>query len=66
MSAQVPAVNVAHLQQHVLANVGLLQAILWSNVNSADETEVLQVSMVTQVTPSSDGTLLRSIYNPLE
>lgn len=65
MPAQVPAVDVAHLSQHVLANVGLLQATLWSNVG-ADETEVVQVSMVTQVSPSADGTLMRSIFDPLE
>jgi len=59
--AQVPAVNVAHLQNHVLANVGLLMATLFSG-----DKEVLQVSMVTQVTPNPDGTLTRSIFNPLE
>ena len=63
--AQVPAVDVAHISQHVLANVGLLQAPLWTNLG-ADETEVVQVSMVTQVSPSADGILMRSIFDPLE
>eukprot|EP00965_Chrysotila_dentata_P199963 6179699-Pleurochrysis_carterae.AAC.1 len=57
---RVPSVDVAHLKRHVLANVGLLQANLTSG-----ETELLQVSMVTQVTPKGDQ-LIRSIYNPLE
>jgi len=63
--AQVPAADAAHISQHVLANVGLLQATLWTNVG-ADETEVVQVSMVTQVSPSADGILMRSIFDPLE
>lgn len=80
--------SVAHLKRHVLTNVGLLQAMLFSKGS-----EVLQarrdcrrgctrdpaglrrpltpcmrpqVSMVTQVTPNPDGTLTRSIYDPLE
>ena len=39
----------------------LLLATLYSG-----EEEVLQVSMVTQVTPADDGTLIRSVFNPLE
>ena len=54
-------VSVAHLKRHVLANVGLLLAVLFS-----EDKEVLQVSMVTQVTQNSEGTLIRSIFNPLE
>ena len=54
-------VSVAHLKRHVLANVGLLLAVLFS-----EDKEVLQVSMVTQVTPNSEGTLIRSIFDPLE
>ena len=53
--------SVAHLKRHVLANVGLLLAVLFS-----EDKEVLQLSMVTQVTPNSEGTLIRSIFNPLE
>ena len=53
--------DVAHLKRHVLANVGLLLAVLYSG----DE-ELLQVSMVTQVSPKDDGRLVRSIFNPLE
>ena len=60
MAFSVSAVDVAHLKRHVLANVGLLQALLFSG-----ERELLQVSMVTQVTPVGD-TLVRSVYNPLE
>ena len=60
MSFSVPEVSVAHLSRHVLANVGLLLVVLYSG-----ETEVLQVSMVTQVTPQDD-VLIRSIFNPLE
>ena len=61
MSFSVPQVNVAHLSHQVLSNVGLLLAVLY-----AGESEVLQVSMVTQVTPDADGGLIRSVYNPLE
>jgi len=61
MRFSVSEVSVSHLKQHVLANVGLLIAVLYS----AGE-EIVQISMVTQVTPSGDGTLLRSIYNPLD
>jgi len=60
MNFSVPEVSVAHLSRHVLANVGLLLVVLYSG-----ETEVLQVSMVTQVTPQDD-VLIRSIFNPLE
>ena len=61
MMFHVPQVSVEHLSRHLLTNVGLLLAILYSG-----EAEVLQVSMVTQVTPADDGTLIRSVYNPLE
>ncbi|KAL1515514.1 hypothetical protein AB1Y20_002136 [Prymnesium parvum] len=61
MSFSVPEVNVSHLKRHVLANVGLLIAGLFSG-----EDEIVQVSMVTQVTPSPDGALIRSVYSPLE
>mmetsp|Transcript_40724 Transcript_40724/g.95108 ORF Transcript_40724/g.95108 Transcript_40724/m.95108 type:complete len:88 (-) Transcript_40724:306-569(-) len=60
MAFSVAAVNVEHLARHVLANVGLLMANLFS-----DEHELLQVSMVTQVTADGEK-LVRSIYNPLE
>ena len=54
--------RVDHLKRHVVANVGLLMATLFSG-----EDEVVQVSMVTQVTPGDDdGSLIRAIYNPLE
>ena len=61
MQFSVPKVSVEHLSRHLLTNVGLLLATLYSG-----EEEVLQVSMVTQVTPGDDGTLIRSVYNPLE
>mmetsp|Transcript_44835 Transcript_44835/g.74419 ORF Transcript_44835/g.74419 Transcript_44835/m.74419 type:complete len:138 (+) Transcript_44835:18-431(+) len=61
MHFAVDAVNVAHLKRHVLANVGLLQV----NLFSCNE-EILQISMVTQVMPDSNGKLIRSIYSPLE
>ena len=61
MMFHVPQVSVEHLSRHLLTNVGLLLAVLYSG-----EAEVLQVSMVTQVTPADDGTLIRSVYNPLE
>ena len=51
----------AHLSTQVLSNVGLLLAVLYS----CDQ-EMLQVSMVTQVSQGADGVLIRSIYNPLE
>jgi hypothetical protein len=45
----------------VLTNVGLLQAVLY-----AGQEEILQISMVTQVSQEADGVLVRSIFNPLE
>ena len=61
MTFHVSQISVEHLSRHLLSNVGLLLAVLHSG-----EEEVLQVSMVTQVTPADDGTLIRSVYNPLE
>ena len=61
VTSQVAAVRVDHLKRHVVANVGLLMATLFSG-----EDEVVQVSMVTQVTPGDEGVLIRDIYNPLE
>lgn len=61
MDFSVAEVSVSHLKRHVLANVGLLVAVLY-----AGEEEVVQVSMVTQVSPAADGSLMRSIYNPLD
>lgn len=61
MDFSVDQVDVAHLKRHVLANVGLLLAVLYSG-----EEERLQISMVTQVTPGPDGNLVRSVFNPLE
>ena len=60
MNFSVGEVSVAHLSRHVLANVGLLLVVLYSG-----EMEMLQVSMVTQVTPQDD-VLIRSVFNPLE
>lgn len=60
MALSVEALAVSGIKRHVLANVGLLLAVLYSG----DE-EVLQVSMVTQVTADGE-TLMRSIYNPLD
>merc|ERR1711998_722540 len=61
MAFSVGEIDVSHLKRHVLANVGLLIATLISG----DE-EIVQVSMVTQVTPNADGVLIRSVYSPLE
>lgn len=61
MRFHVDSVNVSHLKRHVLSNVGLFTATLL-----AGEEEIVQVSMVVQVTPDTSGQLFRSIYNPLE
>ena len=61
MNFSVPEINVSNIKRHVLANVGLLYATLYDG----DE-EIVKVSMVTQVTPSTDGGLIRSVYSPLE
>ena len=58
--SQVDAVDIGEIDRHVIANVGVLQATLWSG-----NEEILQVSCVTQVTATGDGTLQRDIYNPL-
>ena len=54
-------IDVQGVARHVLTNVGLLQAVLY-----AGEEEILQISMVTQVSQDADGGLVRSIFNPLE
>jgi len=61
MVFSVGEVDVSHLKRHVLANVGLLIAGLYSG-----EEEIVQVSMVTQVTPNAEGVLIRSVYSPLD
>lgn len=53
--------SVSHLTRHVLANVGLLMAVLY-----AGDEEIVQVSMVTQVSPDQSGDLMRSIYSPID
>ena len=63
MDFAVDAVDVSHLKRHVLANVGLLVATLYAE---GGQREIVQVSMVTQVTPEPDGTLIRSVFSPLE
>ena len=62
-AAQVDAIDVSHLKRHVLANVGLLMATLYAD---GGQREIVQVSMVTQVTPEADGTLIRSVFSPLD
>lgn len=100
MAFSVPEVNVSHLKRHVLANVGLLVAVLHSGDEEArrhssalalpcrgsaprtgsqfcgtglmrqnglaGRAQVVSISMVTQVTATPEGGLLRSIYSPLE
>ena len=61
--SQVDAIDVSHLKRHVLANVGLLMATLYAE---GGQREVVQVSMVTQLTPEPDGTLIRSVFSPLD
>ena len=61
MAFHVDEVDVSHLKRHVLANVGLLIATL-----VAGEEEVVSVNMVTQVSATTDGGLIRSVFSPLE
>ena len=64
----IDSMDVSHLKQHVLANVGLLLATLYSG-EGEDEQEMTQVSMLTQVTQLSDaegGGLMRSVFSPIE
>lgn len=73
----------SHIKRHVLANVGLLIAGLYSGDQEIVQVDsdrsdsmryellssrilIAQVSMVTQVTPNTDGVLIRSVYNPLD
>lgn len=57
---QVSKIDVGGIKKSKLTNVGLLLAVL----KDADE-EVIQISMVTQVT-EKDGQFIRTVYNPLE
>ncbi|KAK3275038.1 hypothetical protein CYMTET_16814 [Cymbomonas tetramitiformis] len=50
------------VKKSLLKNVGLLLLCLMA----ADGTEIIQVSMVTQVMKQADGTLHRMIMSPLE
>ena len=57
-------IDISALKRHVLTNVGLLQAILYSGVE-----EVVQISCVTQVTQQTEeegGGLVRSVFSPLD
>jgi len=60
MAFSVDEIDVSKIQRHVLANVGLLLATLYNG-----EEEVVQVSMVTQVSPDG-GELIRSVFSPLD
>eukprot|EP00658_Telonema_sp_P-2_P057049 TRINITY_DN4550_c0_g1_i1.p1 TRINITY_DN4550_c0_g1~~TRINITY_DN4550_c0_g1_i1.p1 ORF type:complete len:139 (-),score=51.93 TRINITY_DN4550_c0_g1_i1:294-710(-) len=57
----VPTVDVTGIRESLLLNVGLLLAVLYTG-----EEEVIQISMMTQVTKTFDGKLHRNIFNPLE
>jgi len=61
MAFTAKTIDVQGVARHVLTNVGLLQAVLY-----AGQEEILQISMVTQVSQEADGVLVRSIFNPLE
>ena len=61
MAFTAETIDVQGVARHVLTNVGLLQAVLY-----AGQEEILQISMVTQVSQEADGVLVRSIFNPLE
>ena len=61
MAFTAETIDVQGVARHVLTNVGLLQAVLY-----AGQEEILQISMVTQVSQDADGVLVRSIFNPLE
>ena len=65
MAFSADSIDVQGLAKHVLTNVGLLQASLYAAGPDGEE-EVLQVSMVTQVSQDEAGGLVRSIFNPLE
>ena len=62
MTYYAESVEVSSMTAHVLTNVGLLRATL---LESGDQ-EVMQIGMVVQVNPAGDGSLIRSIFNPLE
>jgi hypothetical protein len=64
MSFDVDAIDVSNLSRVVLANVGLLLAVLHGERDGQLQ-EIVQVSMVTQVT-ANGSELVRSIFNPLE
>merc|ERR1711934_226108 len=59
-SFSVPKVDVSEMKKSLLLNVGLLLCVL-----NDDEAEVIQISMVTQVSKEEDG-LHRNIFNPLD
>merc|ERR1711865_98937 len=58
---EVPEIDVSGIKESLLLNVGLVLAVL-----SEGDVEVVQISMVTQVTRNDSGELQRNIFNPLE
>lgn len=59
-------INTTGLKPSLLLNVGLLLAVLYRRSNNDQDEEVIQISMVTQVSrPVKDGPLHRMILNPL-
>lgn len=62
MRFEVGEIDVSHLKRHVLANVGLLTATLYDS----QDVEIVQINMVTQVTAEPDGTIIRSVFSPLD
>jgi len=56
------ALDFTGIKKSLLKNVGLLLACL----TAADGSEIIQVSMVTQVTKNAEGELIRTVLSPLE
>eukprot|EP00741_Cyanophora_paradoxa_P005456 tig00000889_g5291.t1 len=57
----VPAIDVSGVKKSTLANTGLLQCHL-----KAGAEEVVQLNIVTQISKKADGSLLRTMFDPLE
>jgi hypothetical protein len=60
-SFKVPRIDLSGLEESELVNVGLLLATLFNG-----EEEILQISMMVEVERLVDGTLQRTVLNPLE
>jgi len=61
----IPSIDPKDVDVNVLANVGMIYLTLLKKVDDCTTSEIIRISLVTDV-KKKDGSLVRTIYNPLE